>query len=92
MRGGATGLTFSYGERPQGAAWGVEGAATGLAVRFWGETSTHFRPYSVEIVLHGSAPPPPPPRAPRAVSTSPRRRHEPSPSPSAVGPTPPHGR
>ena len=30
-----------------------EGVASGLAVRFWGETSTHFRPYSIEVVLHG---------------------------------------
>ena len=62
MRGGATGLTFSYGgggeagELWEGGrtGWGVEGVATGLAVRFWGETSTHFRPYSIEVVMHGA--------------------------------------
>ena len=61
MRGEAIGLTFSYGgggeagELWEGGrtGWGVEGVASGLAVRFWGETSTHFRPYSIEVVLHG---------------------------------------
>ena len=61
MRGGAIGLTFSYGgggeagELWEGGrrGWGVEGVASGLAVRFWGETSTHFRPYSIEVVMHG---------------------------------------
>ena len=62
MRGEATGLTFSYGAGGEAgelweggqAGWGVEGVSSGLAVRFWGETSTHFRPYSIEVVLHGA--------------------------------------
>jgi len=55
MRGNVQGLSFSYGALGEAAAgaWGVEGVARGLTVSFWGWTSTHFRPYAIEVVLDG---------------------------------------